>query len=97
MSQRGLYAAFRTHVQHTIGDELLRVRLREAEILMLETNLKFHAIAEACGFGDARNFHNAFRKRWQMAPRDWRRERKPSGGGRVGKKIGSPRCVDSSW
>lgn len=52
---------------------VLRARLREAAIRLLESPAKVLDIALDCGFGDVSNFNRAFRSEFRRSPREYRR------------------------
>jgi AraC-like DNA-binding protein len=49
------------------------VRLNHAENKLIATTLSIEQIAEECGFSDARNFSNNFRKKYGVSPSVWRK------------------------
>ncbi len=53
---------------------LLRTRLREAAIRLLEEPVKILDIAFDCGFGDVSNFNRAFRAEFGISPRAYRQQ-----------------------
>jgi len=52
------------------------VRVREAQRLLRETNLKMHDIAERVGIGPAANFHKLFKKVCGCSPLQYRKGRR---------------------
>ena len=52
---------------------VLRARLREVAIRLLESPAKILDIALDCGFGDVSNFNRAFRSEFRQSPREYRR------------------------
>jgi LacI family transcriptional regulator len=73
MSLRGLYSVFGVHMGCTVGDVIATVRMREAESLLLTTDMSVENVAVSCGYGEVRNFYNAFRRKRHMTPREWKR------------------------
>ena len=59
----------------TPKDEILRLRFRDVERLLLTTDLTLDQIAERTGFTHGSYFQAAFRDRYQMTPGAWRRAR----------------------
>lgn len=51
---------------------ILRVRLREAALRLIEEPSKILDIALNCGFGDISNFNRAFRREFGVSPRAYR-------------------------
>jgi LacI family transcriptional regulator len=56
-------------------DEILRVRFREVERLLRETNLTVEAIAEQTGFAHSHYLQAAFKQRYRLTPGRYRREK----------------------
>lgn len=61
--------------QDLLDDE----RRRVAEELLLSTSLTIQQVAERCGFGDARNFSQSFRRMQGMSPTEFRKLRMKDG------------------
>jgi len=57
--------------QDLLDDE----RSRVAEDLLLSTSLTIQQVAEQCGFSDARNFSQSFRRMRGMSPTEFRKQR----------------------
>ncbi|SCP98237.1 AraC family transcriptional regulator [Anaerobium acetethylicum] len=53
---------------------LNHVRLKEACTLLLETDESISAIASRCGFNNSNYFGDAFKKVFEMSPRDYRKD-----------------------
>ena len=62
----------------TPKDEILRLRFRDVERLLLTTDLTLDQIAERTGFTHASYFQAAFRERYSVSPGVWRRSRATS-------------------
>jgi LacI family transcriptional regulator len=61
----------------TPKDEILRLRFRDVERLLLTTDLTLDQIAERTGFTHASYFQAAFRARYDLPPGTWRQARLP--------------------
>jgi AraC-like DNA-binding protein len=61
--------------QDLLDDE----RRRVAEDLLLSTSLTIQQIAEKCGFSDARNFSQSFRRMQGISPTEFRKLRMKDG------------------
>jgi AraC-like DNA-binding protein len=82
VSRRKLYDLF-AQIQTTPSAYLREERLRSASTLLTDpdVHLPIAAIAFQCGFADVTTFTRAFRRRFEMTPRDWRfRHRSPGEG-----------------
>jgi transcriptional regulator GlxA family with amidase domain len=55
---------------------LIRQRLASAAELLRSTNFPIKTIADQCGYRDQLHFSQAFRKRYGLPPREWRRQNK---------------------
>jgi len=74
--QRGLVppqflARFRSVTGSTVGQMLLRIRLREAQRMMREGRHNLLETALACGFGSQSHFNHRFRRATGLSPRAW--------------------------
>ena len=58
---------------HSIRDEILDVRVREAKRLLADTDLPVALIAEKCGYGNERSLRYVFAKATGVSPIEWRR------------------------
>ncbi len=72
MSRCGLYRAFETHVGHSIGEELLRVRVDYAKRQLIETDDKMLVIARKAGFTSGEHFSKSFSRAVGIAPSEYR-------------------------
>jgi LacI family transcriptional regulator len=61
----------------TPKDEILRLRFRDVERLLLTTDLTLDQIAERTGFTHPSYFQAAFRARYDLPPGTWRQARIP--------------------
>ena len=59
---------------HSLGKEILRRRLAEAEKLLKTTDLQIAEIASSCGFCSSAYFVERFRAAYGTTPRHWRLE-----------------------
>lgn len=69
-------ALFKKRVGVNFKDYLSRLRAEEGRRLLLTTGLSCAEIAESSGFGDARRFAEAFKKRFGSGPAEYRAERR---------------------
>ena len=60
---------------HSIRDEILDIRVREAKRLLADTDLPVSVVAEKCGYGNERSLRYVFAKATGVSPNEWRRER----------------------
>lgn len=70
-----LNAAFKQCVGVTVFDYLREVRMKTALRLLSETSLEVQQISRALGYGSTANFSTAFRERFGVAPRQFRKAR----------------------
>jgi LacI family transcriptional regulator len=68
--------AFTKTIGHSIGTEILRQRLAQVKLLLLNTPLKIQEIAEQTGFCNASYLNNLFRKAYKQTPLRYRRQHK---------------------
>ncbi|GHA87188.1 helix-turn-helix domain-containing protein [Modicisalibacter luteus] len=73
LSPRSLHRLFTRHMGIGVRDYLVELRLREACILLVESDWPVYVIAEQAGFLNLSNFNRCFRQRRGMTPRDYRR------------------------
>lgn len=64
-------ARFRALTGTTVGDMLLRIRLREAQRMMREGRHNLLEISLACGFGSQSHFNHRFKRATGLSPRAW--------------------------
>jgi LacI family transcriptional regulator, galactose operon repressor len=72
MSRRGLHKAFRENVGRTPGQELQRVRIERAKLLLAESKHKMEALAGLCGYQSANSFCVAFKQATGLSPKQFR-------------------------
>ena len=73
LSASRLAHLFREEVGRSIQSYLLERRLIMAAMLIVQTHERISQIAYSVGFGDVSNFNHAFKRRFQMSPRQYRR------------------------
>ena len=72
MSRCGLYRAFEKHIGHSIGEELLRVRVDYAKQQLIKTRDKMTVIAQRAGFTSGEHFSKSFSRAVGIAPSEYR-------------------------
>lgn len=72
MSRRGLHKAFIEHLGRTPGEELHRVRIERAKMLLAESNHKMEVLARMCGYQSANSFCVAFKQATGLSPKLYR-------------------------
>lgn len=65
--------AFRKYAGTTVFDYLRELRMREARRLLAETDLEIQTIASDLGYKNPANFSTAFRERFSVSPRQFRK------------------------
>ena len=68
VSKNHLSFEFARETGETISDSITRTRIREAEKLILETNLKMYEIAEKTGYQNVETFTRAFKRLTGKSP-----------------------------
>lgn len=76
-SRSTLERRMKTALGRTPKDEILRLRFRDVERLLLTTDLTLDQIAERTGFTHASYFQAAFRGRYGLTPGAWRQAHLP--------------------
>ncbi len=74
MSVRALQLAFRQELGCTFQEELARLRIAAAALLLESTDLKLDAVAADTNLGDAKNLCRVFAKVHGISPTSWRRQ-----------------------
>jgi len=94
ISRRQLERLFRSYLHCTPTQYYLRLRLRNARLLLLQTEKSIVEISLACGFASAPHFSKCYRDMFGLPPRDERRlllvqerERAEEGNGPVSNKF----------
>ncbi|MBR1609350.1 MAG: substrate-binding domain-containing protein [Kiritimatiellae bacterium] len=72
-SRRYAEIEFRKVIGHSILEEILRVRFENVELMLRDRYRTIGAIASLCGWRNENALRAAFRKRYGMSMRDWRR------------------------
>ena len=78
-SLSNLYNLFRKELHATPAEIILRFRLEEAHHLVLSTEQKIGAIAEACGFASLRTLQRCYYNKYGMYPTQTRSSQPPAG------------------
>jgi len=73
LSLRQLERLFSAHLNETIGECYLRIRLEKAMELLRNTGMRITAICAACGFQSSSHFSRAFKERFGKTPGSERR------------------------
>lgn len=76
LSRAALYRAFTRLVGHPPVEELQRMRLEDACLLLTTTDKTLHEIADQCGFTDASHLCRLFLDHFDTSPGDYRRSRR---------------------
>jgi LacI family transcriptional regulator len=71
-SRRVIERRFREHLGRTPHDEIMRVRLERAKLLLAESDLPMQAVAQRTGFATTSHFCHFFRRRIGESPAAWR-------------------------
>lgn len=77
VTRRWLERQFRTVLNRSIHDEIMRVRMERGAHLLRETELAVWQIADKCGFTGEHHFINCFHRHWQTTPLHYRRNSRP--------------------
>lgn len=73
LSRRAFEVRFRKAIGVAPYEEIIRFRLAKARSLLAHTDLTIEAIAEECGFGEAKSLYHHFRKIAGVTPAAFRR------------------------
>lgn len=73
LSRRTLERKFLKQFGRTLGQEINRVRLESAAVLLRDTAIPVGGVARRCGFGTHGYFISAFQKKFQLTPTEYRR------------------------
>lgn len=66
-------ALFKKETGENYKSYVTRIRMEEAIMLVLKTDMKTYEIAEAVGYNNVRRFVDAFKNSYKMSPMDYRR------------------------
>lgn len=72
LSRRVLELRFRKALKRSVGDELLRMRMETARLLLRESDLPISRIAEETGYSEAKHLTRAFRSLTGTTPSAYR-------------------------
>ncbi|MHC4198389.1 MAG: substrate-binding domain-containing protein [Planctomycetota bacterium] len=73
VSRRSLERAFQDHLGRSITVEIRRLRLERAIQLLRDTSMTAIAIADACGYPDAKQLRRVLARAVKMTPRQYRK------------------------
>ena len=73
LSRRALEMRFRKALGRSPYQEIRRVQIERAKLLLSRTDRPVHEIADACGFKEPRQLSTAFQERIGLTPRQYRR------------------------
>lgn len=73
VSRSTAFAHFTRAVGHSIGKEIMLVRMEHARHLLRHTDYKVDAVAWMCGYADSSAFGRLFKKLHQQSPSEYRR------------------------
>ena len=76
-SRRSAESRFRAVIGHSILDEIRRVRLARAKVLLSDNTLAIDYVARRCGYSHVSSFSNFFRAETGQSPSSWRNSSKP--------------------
>jgi LacI family transcriptional regulator len=74
ISRRKLEIDFHQHLGRTPKEEITRVRLERAKLMLAQTDLPIPLVAERCGYSYAERFTLAFRRQLNTTPVAFRRD-----------------------
>lgn len=75
ITRRSLERRFRKSLNHSIAEEITRLRLERAKRRLVETDDSMNVVAENSGFSDANHFYKAFLRVEDISPTKYREER----------------------
>jgi LacI family transcriptional regulator len=78
LSRSALHRRFLRLLKRTPKDEIMRIRIERAKILLMNTDKITENIARKCGFSSLKYFNMAFRREIGMTPAAYRRTQKIS-------------------
>jgi LacI family transcriptional regulator len=72
VSRRSLERRFHRELRRTIGDEIARVHLERAKLLLAQTSMPIPRVAKASGYGSPEYLANVFRRSTGLTPLKYR-------------------------
>lgn len=75
LSRRVLERRFGEHLHRTPKEEILRVRIERAKMLLEQSDMVIELVAKNSGFASFKHFAEIFRRQVGVTPRQFRRER----------------------
>lgn len=73
MSDKNFISTFKKNVGITPGQYILKCRMRKSAKLILEGNMKMHAIAKYVGYADQYVFSKTFKKHYGISPIEFKK------------------------
>ncbi|MGY6512006.1 response regulator [Vibrio parahaemolyticus] len=73
-NSKHLNAAFKACAGTTVYEYLREERMKEAKSLLQQTHLAVQDVSHQVGFADSANFSTAFKERFGLTPRDFRKQ-----------------------
>jgi LacI family transcriptional regulator len=80
VSRRKLEIDFQRHLKRSPKEEITRVRIERAKLLLAQTDLPIPVVAERCGYNYPERFTVAFRQQMKITPMAFRKSYRVSGG-----------------
>ena len=77
VSRRSLERKFKTIVGRTPLEEIGRIRIEQAQHLLLRTHLPLATVARRSGFSNAKRFSTVFKQKTGMSPSEYRTQMSP--------------------
>ncbi len=72
VSSRSLQTSFKENLGFTMSEELSRLRLNHAKVLLATTSQKIESIAYECGFSGRHHFIRSFKREFETTPTEFR-------------------------
>lgn len=73
VSSKYIYLTVKEQTHKTVGEWIEETRLQFAAEMLLHTDKKNEEISQMCGFGTINTFYRVFRKKYGIAPGEWRK------------------------